>query len=214
MFIQYGVTKIRNSAFFGEALTSVVIPESVTVIDTAAFGECNGLTSIVIPKSVEKIGPLAFANCANLTDVILQEGLRTIGWNAFGDCPKLERVCIPDSLVYLDYSAFLYCPNLTHVVFQGKQLDFPKGAFHDKEPEALRDLRIQSLPFSAIPSKERPYSVVLFSQLYLDKKPFAPGVREAYLKYIRRQRRRLYDTAVKNPPLMAVMEQENIMIEN
>ena len=47
-------------------LTSIVIPNSVTVIGEKAFDSCSGLTSIVIPDSVTYIEMHAFLYCNKL----------------------------------------------------------------------------------------------------------------------------------------------------
>ena len=49
------------------SLTSIVIPNSVTNIDTYAFTGCRSLTSIVIPSSVISISNYAFTGCYSLT---------------------------------------------------------------------------------------------------------------------------------------------------
>ena len=64
------MTSIGRYAFFNcEGLTSIYIPNSVTVIGKNAFFWCTGLTSIVIPNSVTSIGNEAFKDCWRLTDV-------------------------------------------------------------------------------------------------------------------------------------------------
>ena len=45
------------------SLTSVIIPNSVTSIGTAAFFRCYNLTSVTIPNSVTTIGEDAFYGC-------------------------------------------------------------------------------------------------------------------------------------------------------
>ena len=58
----YTVTGIGNDAIscYYE-LTSVTIPDSVTVIGDWAFQYCTGFTSVTIPNSVTSIGEKAFA---------------------------------------------------------------------------------------------------------------------------------------------------------
>ena len=51
----------------------VIIPESVTMIDTCAFNKCSGIEEIKIGKNVRIIGSGAFANCANLKKIIFEE---------------------------------------------------------------------------------------------------------------------------------------------
>jgi len=59
---------ICEEAFSGCAeLTSISIPDSVTVIGNYAFG--NGLTSITIPRSLTDLSSLAFYRCESLTSI-------------------------------------------------------------------------------------------------------------------------------------------------
>ena len=46
------------------SLTNIVIPDSVTLIDSSTFENCTSLTSIVIPDSVTSIGKYAFSGCS------------------------------------------------------------------------------------------------------------------------------------------------------
>ncbi|SFO50365.1 leucine-rich repeat domain-containing protein, partial [Prevotella sp. tf2-5] len=66
----YRVTSIGSSAFKGcSGLTSVNMPNSMTIVSSYAFEYCSGLTSITIPSGVTTIGNSAFYGCSNLTDV-------------------------------------------------------------------------------------------------------------------------------------------------
>ena len=47
----------------------VVIPDSVTNIESFAFAACGGLTSVAIPNSVTSIGAYAFDGCSNLSEI-------------------------------------------------------------------------------------------------------------------------------------------------
>ena len=85
---------IPNSAFAGCInLTSVTLPNSVTIIDRGAFSNCTSLTSITLPNSVTNIEPLAFYNCTSLTSVIIPDSVIFNNVSAFYECPSLTLYC-------------------------------------------------------------------------------------------------------------------------
>ena len=115
------VTSIGDRAFYGNQLTSVVIPDSVTSIGDCAFvdnqltsvvipdsvtsiGDCafyvNKLTSVVIPDSVTKIEGAAFSN-NQLTSVVISDSVTSIGDRAFS-MNKLTSLNIPNSVTNIE----------------------------------------------------------------------------------------------------------------
>ena len=67
--VEYNVTKIGNSAFYGcTGLISVIIGNGVTSIGESAFAECTKLVSVTIPSSITYIGDYAFLSCGNQED--------------------------------------------------------------------------------------------------------------------------------------------------
>ena len=111
----YSVKIIGYLAFSGNALTSVIIPDSVTTIGGYAFFG-NALTSVTIPDSVTTIGRNAFQNNA-LTSVIIGNSVTTIGEFAFA-FNALASVIIPDSVTTIGVDAF-YNNALTSAAFEG-----------------------------------------------------------------------------------------------
>ena len=94
--IPEGTTEIEEYAFFNkDALTNIVIPDSVTEIGEWAFKIC-GLTSVVIPDSVTKIGDDAFSDCCALTSVVISNSVTKIGYNAFSDCRALTSIKVAE----------------------------------------------------------------------------------------------------------------------
>lgn len=102
-----GFTKIGSHAFFSCPLTSVTIPNNVTIIEGAAFAECRNLESIEIPNSVTSIGALAFENCQSLTSIEIPATVTEIGNSAFYYCTDLESVTVlattPPTLEYATF---------------------------------------------------------------------------------------------------------------
>ena len=78
----YSVSKIGDFAFMSKNLSSVTIPNGVTIIGEGAF-DANKLTSIIIPDSVISIDYGAFDE-NNITNVVIGSGITHIGRNAFG----------------------------------------------------------------------------------------------------------------------------------
>lgn len=72
-----------------DSMTTVVIPEGITIISKEAFKEPNEtITEIIIPEGTTTIDRDAY------------------GTKAFGGCRKLKTIVIPDTLVDIPYNAF------------------------------------------------------------------------------------------------------------
>ncbi len=67
------VTKIKNNAFDGKSINSILIPDSIM-----------------------EIGDYAFYNCSTMTDVTVGNGLLSVGTDAFALCTGLMSVHITD----------------------------------------------------------------------------------------------------------------------
>ena len=98
-------------------LTSILIPNGVTLIRYNAFEGCTGITSISIPESMTIIEEEAFANFTGLTAITIPESVDSIGENVFEGCTKLTKVtCLasmppavnPNS--FANYNIYLYVP--------------------------------------------------------------------------------------------------------
>ena len=103
-------------AFSGcSALSSVTIPNSVTIIGGFAFRGCRALTSVNIPNSVTTIEDWAFSGCSALTSVTIPNSVTTIGSEAFSECTNLQKVNIGNSVETIGTSAFENCTSITQI---------------------------------------------------------------------------------------------------
>ena len=120
----YPVTGIGDRAFYDcSSLTSVTIPDGVTVIGIMTFYNCYSLTSITIPNSVTSIGNGAFKNCRSLTSITIPDSVTNIGESAFFYCSSLTNITIPDSITSIGNYAFSGCSRLAYNTFDnGKYL--------------------------------------------------------------------------------------------
>lgn len=90
--------------------------EPVTGIGNGAFTFCHELRRIVLPDTVTVIENAAFKGCANLVDAILSKELRSIGSMTFAGCSKLRRVTLPNCLERFEINSFKECPELREIV--------------------------------------------------------------------------------------------------
>ncbi|MGN0533545.1 MAG: fibronectin type III domain-containing protein [Eubacterium sp.] len=100
------VKKIGYSAFAECTAKSIVIPNTVTIIDGQAFFSCDSLTNISIPSSVKTIGNSTFYGCESLSRITLPDSIIKIGDEAFGSCTSLTDIKISNNLKYIGSSAF------------------------------------------------------------------------------------------------------------
>ena len=130
VIIPDSVTIIGSDAFYYcSSLTSIVIPDSVRGIGNQAFYRCSKLTSVVIGDSVTSIGSFAFYYCSSLTSIVIPDSVTIIGSDAFSGCSSLTSVVIPDSVTKIGDYAFKYCSSLTSVVIGDSVTSIGSSAF-------------------------------------------------------------------------------------
>ena len=82
---------------------------TVTAIDYCAFRRSAGLTSVTIPNKVSIIGYRTFYGCSGLTRVTIPNKVTSIGDQGFSCCSSLTSVTIPNSVTSIGDQAFYYC---------------------------------------------------------------------------------------------------------
>ena len=124
------VIGIGDFAFDGcSSLTSVAIPDSVTIIGHLAFNNCDHLASVNIPESVTSIGDAAFDECSSLTSVTIPNSVTSIGDAAFHNCSSLTSVTIGNGVTSIGYGAFYSCSSLNKAYFLGNAPRMEMGFF-------------------------------------------------------------------------------------
>ena len=125
----YAVTRIGDDAFNNDyGIESITIPKSVKSIGTWAFAG-SYITSIVIPNSVEVIELGAFQNCRLLTSITLSDHLTSIGGWAFYGCDQLTSITIPKTIKEIGENAFGI--GLSKTYYTGTIADWCKIQFAD-----------------------------------------------------------------------------------
>jgi hypothetical protein len=119
-----GGSTIKMGAFgYCTSLKSIIIPNSVTIIEEWAFYGCTNLTSVNLGNGITRINDIAFQNCTSLTNITIPYGVTYIGEYAFSGCTSLTEVVIPNSVTRIHNDAFEGCTSLT-IKFRGTEQEW------------------------------------------------------------------------------------------
>lgn len=101
--VKYKTRSINSEAFSGADIKSIVIPVTVTRLDSECFSGCDLLTSVIIPDGVTAIPSYCFNGCRSLTTVTLPKSLNLNG--SFN--PGLGNCCFRncDTLVQITFKS-------------------------------------------------------------------------------------------------------------
>ena len=150
------VTVIGSHAFYETAINTLIIPDTVTTIGSAAFEACTQLTEVYIGdkvtdipnscfnrceslykvtfgKKVTRIGEYAFnkalSNDRNYAEIILPANVSEIGDNAFAHCESILSLSVYNSSCKINSNAFYRCSRFTMKGYNGSTAEtFAKTA--------------------------------------------------------------------------------------
>ena len=111
---------IKSFAYAGYE-GSYTIPEGITIIGSRAFALFTGsnyypnITSIILPSSITNIESFAFENNRKAESIEMQNGVKEIGYAAFDNCISLKEIHIPSTVSHIGEYAFEGCSSLTEI---------------------------------------------------------------------------------------------------
>ena len=79
-------------AFTCSDLVEITIPDTVSVIERAAFSSALMLERATLPRGLKEISPSTFYGCKKLKEVYIPRTVKIIGAGAFEDCNSLEVI--------------------------------------------------------------------------------------------------------------------------
>ena len=126
------VIEIGYSAFTSDyKLTSVVIPDTVTLIDSDAFEKQTSLASVYVGKGVVTIGVSAFEGCTSLKTVVISDATEFIYAGAFRDCTSLETVTLGKNVKEITGYVFRGCTSLKTITIPASIVEMGAWVFED-----------------------------------------------------------------------------------
>lgn len=115
-YFEEGRTTTPRSIFAAaEALTTVILPQSLETITDYLCFECTSLTEVVLHNNITSIGVGAFSGCSSLESIDLPDSVQSIGYYAFHDCASLQNVHLPSNLKTLSEFTFYGCTSLKEI---------------------------------------------------------------------------------------------------
>ena len=138
----YVVTSIGQNAFYGcTGLTSITIPNSITLIDMYAFSGCDHLEEVILEDGTsilttwyddENYYKGTFSNCP-VKRVYQGRNLYSEHYGytapAFKEISTLTEVTLSNYVTKLSYNAFSGCSSLEHIVLPESLIVIGPGAF-------------------------------------------------------------------------------------
>jgi len=183
--------KLVGSFAENQKIEKVILPNTVTEIESVAFLECTNLKSIVLPDSLQKIGGGAFVgtqieniefpssldtipdHCFTgcpFTKIDSTNNIKKIEGNAFWQCDKLTEVTFSTSLENIGPNAFDACTSLKDVFFLSNSTSIDAQAFSDREGNNI-DVTIHGYPYSTAEAFANEYG---FSFVVINNSPLPP----------------------------------------
>ena len=127
--ITYTVTSIKSYAFSNSQITSVIIPNSIVIIDNGVFNGCYFLNSVSLPNTITKIGKSSFSYCEKLTEIEIPNSVKSIGEYAFNGCSRLASISIPEGVTKIENYTFLDCSGLKTITLPSTITSIGNSAF-------------------------------------------------------------------------------------
>ena len=148
--IEEGVAGLSENSLSKLPMTEVILPDGLSLIDTAAFSGCENLVTVNIPGSVSTLGHAVFELCSSLREIKIPEGITELV-STFMGCTNLKKVTLPGTLERIGSTTFASCSSLESIEMNSCLVEIGESAF--RECQKLKRIVIPEgvtvIPFSA-----------------------------------------------------------------
>lgn len=125
----FTVDVIGISAFKGDTITSLTLPETVLELRSNAVSSCENLVSVTLPQSLVVINRMNFFSCNALSEVTIPAGVRYIGDTSFRFCDALRKITFEGVCPAIDMDCFSILPEDAVAYVPDDQLEAYTAAF-------------------------------------------------------------------------------------
>ena len=149
-----GLEKIEEFAFYSfdgsddysttpaSSLTTLVLPNSLTTIESSAFSGHSSLYSVTFGSGLTSLAPSVFEG-ANITEMKVASGSKTLVVDnlvlydvnktraIFGSTKINDELQLPSTLTKIEPFAFYNCKDITKVTFPNSLQEIGEGAFYN-----------------------------------------------------------------------------------
>lgn len=127
----FTVDVIGISAFKGDTITSLTLPETVLELRSNAVSSCENLISVTLPQSLVVINRMNFFSCNALSEVTIPAGVRYIGDTSFRFCDALRKITFEGVCPAIDMDCFSILPEDAVAYVPDDQLEAYTAAFEN-----------------------------------------------------------------------------------
>lgn len=110
-------------------LTSITMPNHLTIVEQNAFYYCCSLYSITIPKNVTIIRAFVFSFCYAMSSISLPNGITSFWGYCFQSTFNLQRITVPNSLTSVKNAAFINAHTLSSIFIPSGVSSIPANTF-------------------------------------------------------------------------------------
>ncbi|MDE6809929.1 MAG: Ig-like domain-containing protein [Muribaculaceae bacterium] len=136
----YRLIEIKSCFRFCTCLRSVVIPNSVTAIESRTFYNCTSLETLVLSNALTSLSEGLFSGCKNLRNIEIPESVQSIESNVFYNCNSLELLTIPIGVTNVGGRIFGSVNSITDIYIKSSDPTiFPNDLFYSVPIQSSSD---------------------------------------------------------------------------